>query len=705
MTPAAPTNVSASASAAGNQIDVTWANKHYVDAGVVLEIQRSVGGGPWTTVAGGLAFNVDQWTDGSPGASNNTYRIRSTRSGLSSAYVESNSITSAVPPLAPTLLSPNGLKRDFTLDTVLTWKHNPDTDNSKQSHFSVSYSSDGGSTWVPLATNVASTVSEYVIPAGTIANGSTYLWQVQTQGSDLAAFGPWSSSATIIGTDSPAVTITNPTLAIESLPLVVQWTYSQAQGHAQTSWKVEVLSSGGASILETVSGTGSVAEAEVSHPFEDGITYRIVVTVTSSDGLTATATLDTVVDLLPPADVVMTGDYNSCVGTTTLYLSGEEPVPGVTEPIDHVVLQRRVGDDDWVTIAEQLFVNNQAPVSYTESFEDTLGGWAGNSVYGYFDLPTVVEQSVDADHGSKSLHIGWANPSGPSRPQGVYVPLTLTNDQVYTMVFRAKATAGGSYVFDPLAGGQPGTPISFTTGWATYAVNFYGRGIPLSVGFKNTAPAAGQSLWIDHVVVYAGVMSDYAGVISQPTVVLDVIPGTTEINQYRAITYAYSGSASISPVIYVIGDNDDRDNLWIFMAYGPGFQNVLRFRGNPRTSAVSGRNRGVQHFIGRKLPTLLVGENVDRVVSASGTLWYDEECGPIRGDDCEFDSPRDDWERMAWEADIVCYRDYTGRRFFGSLSNVSTEDGIPGVASVSFTVTQTDFDELVGRPAGIDSQE
>lgn len=66
--------------------------------------------------------------------------------------------------------------------------------------------------------------------------------------------------------------------------------------------------------------------------------------------------------------------------------------------------------------------------------------------------------------------------------------------------------------------------------------------------------------------------------------------------------------------------------------------------------------------------------------------------------DCIFDSPRDDWEDASWDSEVVCYRDYTGRRMFGILSEVSTSEILhPGVCDVAFAVTETRFNERTGE--------
>jgi hypothetical protein len=98
--------------------------------------------------------------------------------------------------------------------------------------------------------------------------------------------------------------------------------------------------------------------------------------------------------------------------------------------------------------------------------------------------------------------------------------------------------------------------------------------------------------------------------------------------------------------------------------------------------------------MGRRLPALLVGESVDRVVTVSGSSYYDERCGWRPA--CDYDSPRDDWEAASWDAEVVCYRDHTGRRIFGQLGDISAADEFPGVANIGFSVTQTTYAELPG---------
>jgi hypothetical protein len=86
-------------------------------------------------------------------------------------------------------------------------------------------------------------------------------------------------------------------------------------------------------------------------------------------------------------------------------------------------------------------------------------------------------------------------------------------------------------------------------------------------------------------------------------------------------------------------------------------------------------------------------------------LNYDARC--LDPDDCTYDSPPTDWLNAAHLAEIACYRDFTGRRYFGELHDVTTADELwPGKANVSFGLTETGFEERtlggdVGAPTNL----
>lgn len=371
MTPAAPVGVSAAVNAGGGSIGVTWINTAYVAAGNLWEIQRSVNGGPYSPVASGLVQASTTWTDPSPGAGSNTYQVRLTRGVLSSGWATSNVVATIVAPFAPTLLVPDGVAVDLEQDQIFRWRHNHGGDGAAQSVFDVDYSDDGGITWLPLTVGEVSTVPELLIPAGTLPNGTLYQWRVRTQGIASVGYSPWSQVATVTGRDQPTLTLDpdNPANPIGQTPLTVGWAFNQNQGDLQIRWEAELYDTAG-NLLEVASADNAADTAVFDTAMIDGNTYRIRVRALSSAGQwTDWAQTFTTVDLLPPADVNLDPYYDDCTGSISLVLVPDEPVPGLTVPVDYVDVQRRINRGEWVTIMTHIDV----PTSILDLTPITVG--------------------------------------------------------------------------------------------------------------------------------------------------------------------------------------------------------------------------------------------------------------------------------------------------------------------------------------------
>jgi hypothetical protein len=181
-----------------------------------------------------------------------------------------------------------------------------------------------------------------------------------------------------------------------------------------------------------------------------------------------------------------------------------------------------------------------------------------------------------------------------------------------------------------------------------------------------------------------------------PTDFVDPLPLTNGLNEYRITSASSTGSVSVGPIVQVYGDDGAAfgDPLWTWLSYGDSFENRLRLRGDVATSEKAGRQRTTQHFLGRAKPVAFVGENTDREVSVSGMLTFDRRCPVPDPLTCVYDSGPQVWRAAGNDAEVVCFRDYTGRRIFGVLSEVTVQDGIwPGHAGVGFSVTEIDFTE------------
>lgn len=715
MTPAAVTDLVAGVSGSGTSIDVTWTNNAYDDPGNMVRVERSVNGGAYSTVTN-LAAGSESWTDATPGAGTNQYRIRIYRTtpfSLNSSTAVSNSVTTIVPPLAPTTLNPNGVKRDFTQDQIFSWRHNHGGDGAAQTHYTMQVSSNGGSTWTAFqATNIASSVSSIEVPGGTLSNGLPYVWRVQTQGNTGESFGPFSASASVVGEAAPVIALTSPPSTVNTLPVSVDWTYSQASGNPQTLWLVQLYHGPVVdfeNLIETYSDFGDDTSVELGVELIDGQTYTIRLFVQSTDGILSNVIDHSfTIDLLNPVEGVLEADYDACSGTVDLAVSIDDSF-GLYDDADHFDIQRQLPNGDWLTIASGLPPRSTYPEQYTEDFdgvpEEPNYGWDTNTDNDTKDPagPLEPDSSVSVN-GGYSLKESWIVSATAGRPQWVgYEFADLIPGQEYTMVSSVYMSANSGPIRPEMLG-SPGTYGPVIEGapntWIENAFTFVPDGNVVNVGFSNLAPDEGQTLNIDKVVLYVGSVTGYDETLPDPLLVTDTVPDTTGTNTYRVITYALSGTATIGPEVSVDGTNDDSDSCgWVFVSYGRGFKNILRVGGDIDFAATTQRQRGATHYLGRSLPLLGVGAETDVIVQVSGVLmWPEEDCVD---DPCDYDSSADDWEEGSLNAGIVCYRDYTGRRFFGSLSEVVIGKGVrKNTAPISFTVTQTQYTERTGLLMG-----
>jgi hypothetical protein len=141
-------------------------------------------------------------------------------------------------PLSPTNLSRGNF--DATQSTLFTWTFNDPDLNGSQSAFQIQILKASDSTVVYDTGKVASTTSNYTLPASTLINGIQYQWKVLTwDNEDLQ--GVWSLLANFTATSAPIVTILSPVnTTLTDSNLIVQWSYSDPQNLTQSAYHADV---------------------------------------------------------------------------------------------------------------------------------------------------------------------------------------------------------------------------------------------------------------------------------------------------------------------------------------------------------------------------------------------------------------------------------------------------------------------------------
>jgi len=392
MTPAAPSNVASVLNTAGTAITTTWTDNAYNYPGAgSWKIQRSVAGGAFADLDTVADQDTTSYVDNSPGGGTNQYRIAAVVTGpLQSAYATGNTVSAPAEPQAPTLLDPDGTYVDFVNDDVdFTWQHNPGGTGVAQTHFTIEYSDDAGSNWYALgtATDVASAVSSFTLPAGTLANGVPYLWKVQTEGLVSAGYSDFSASAAVTGSTKPSLTLTLPEATTDTIPIVATWVYSQAELLPQLAYVALLYADDGVTLLEEIDGFGAGTTVAFTYATVTGNDYIVRVLVQSSAEIWSEYDeVTTSFDLLPPAAVQVTGSYQECQGTVLLHFEPEAAEEGVTVAVESVTLERMAPGEDWVTLAAGLLIPTD--------FLDTLPATNGTNQYRITALSATPSQAV-----------------------------------------------------------------------------------------------------------------------------------------------------------------------------------------------------------------------------------------------------------------------------------------------------------------------
>ena len=312
-TPAAPSSVTAAKDSASS---VTLSAEGLPAWAEGYEISRTAdGGGSWSVVGTAGTF---PWTDASAPAGTIRYRVRSYRGDLYSAYVESNSITTITPPLAPTVQAlPSVVATGSTLTVQWTPNH---PDGSAQEQAQVEYTV--GSSGAQTAT-VQGAATSYRLPASATSSAGTVSVRVRTHGLD-EDWGAWSAAQTVRVAVPPSANIVVPPIdgaRVGSLPLTVEWDASDATGVSSQS--IALLDSSGSTLYSASLGASEreLVLDESTYLLDNATDYSLRLTVRGGSSLTTTVTRSFSTSFAEPArpDAGLSVDPSDLSAAVTVY--------------------------------------------------------------------------------------------------------------------------------------------------------------------------------------------------------------------------------------------------------------------------------------------------------------------------------------------------------------------------------------------------
>lgn len=380
-TPAAPTEVTSAVEPIGGNIGTSWGWDGPADAGYRFEVERSVNGGAWASVATNLPAEARSWADGTPGVGANQYRVRVTHTTLASAWTTGNTISTVAPPLAPTIIFPNNDTVDGTRPFTVRWKHNHGGDGATQTAMQgeLRLMTEPPTPW-HLMLDLESPDEFWESPGdGNNDADVPFEMRIRTRGVPAEGFGPWATTQFTAST-TPVVTIAPdaPADTVVDLPIVAEWAYQQDEDSPQTQWQADVFLDDGeggiAEIVASYSGISDASAVTIDAPLFNETDYGIQVRARSAAGLWSDwATRLFTIDLLPPAEPDVDAQFDHTIGATILTIEPVEPDPAETVATTAFEVQRQIDDGGWHTIVTQIDVNGLEPVTLVDPLP-TLNG-------------------------------------------------------------------------------------------------------------------------------------------------------------------------------------------------------------------------------------------------------------------------------------------------------------------------------------------
>lgn len=315
-------------------------------------LQYSLNGGSTWSVLATVSSGVTEYTWNTvPSGSSVIFRIStgvydSGKIGhdLRSGYKLSNEVPLLAPPLAPTVVSPNGIALKSNTPIIFRWKHNS-ADSSSQQSFEVFRKYGTGATPWSSFGRVYSSQDYFIIPEGEVSR-SDYLWQVRTWGAHPNP-SPRSAVANITISDPPIATITAPGAVVTQSRVSISWTYSDTETPSQAAWEAELIGDSG--VLEVRSGTGTQSSLTFNTRLENFSNYQAAVRV--MDGVNIWSDWDQhsfSTDFDQPLEPTLTVFFDEESGSVQLDV--DNPVDPLT--LSHnEILRSNDGGNTWETAA------------------------------------------------------------------------------------------------------------------------------------------------------------------------------------------------------------------------------------------------------------------------------------------------------------------------------------------------------------------
>lgn len=653
-------------------------------------------------------FTIPHATDGS----------RSFVSGFSKAYwtagfpAYGNSWSVSLPTLRGTPSVPTGVTATRVSDTSVTvaWSQSS-PGNSQPTQNSVQRRVNGGS-WTDVVT--ISAASSVVI--GAAANQKL---EYRVRASNAAGVSDWSAASSPLYT-TPAAPSSVVAAKDASLDIDVSWTPNVAFTEHEHVVEHGTVTGGvttwdGSPLASVASGTSTYKHS--SPDAGDVHVYRVSAKNTDTAALSSSAVASSTVQLL------VAPDKPTVAGLPTYADKGRDFIfPWTHNPVDttaqtaYEVEYSTNGGSSWTsttkvtsgtssyTVAADTYTSGQALTTRVRTWgQATTGGSDGTGASPWSDpatvtfktrpVATVVSPADSSTWTEASLSVmpGFSQAESASFVQATIVLSDSGGDiesrvtnALSAVTFDTRVEDAGSYTVTVTVLDSHG--ITSDPATSDFSVAYT---LPVEAGVTVTylreegvaqidltfpTPGVGEAAAVAVTVSRSidGVREDIltAYPITGALTVLDSTPTIQGTNEYRVRTISADGATADVTV-----DLPVAEPYWAFLSTGPGFTRTVSFFGNLAFDASPSRSTALARASGRRRPIALFGAARGLVVSGSADLF------PGMG------STPQEVEAFILDAGIVCYRDPSGRRMFGTVTGALSS---PSSLTSTFTFTVTE---------------
>ena len=661
-----------------------WATKYRID--------DSADGSTWTTLTSSgtiSALGTDiVHTQSSPNnAVTHRYRVMvQTPDGKWSAASPTSDILQLQAPPNPPAWAAIAQAFDATSAITTPWTHNP-VDSTPQTAYEVQWrsSADNGATWTAWTTTgkVTSTTSSRTWAANTFPQNRLIEMQVRTWGAHTTA-SSWSATATIRTSAKPTTGVVFPAsnADVPAKRITAAWNYSDAEGSAQSAWRVNLYSAAGA-LLGTWQGSGRQTTFAIPYDLEDDTAYRVGIQVRDGAHLwSAEASSTFSVDYLPPPAPVFSASWDEEKAAAILTIGN--PAPRVN----------LVANPSFETDLVKWYVGTNSGALSSYSTGSQWRQRAGGKSLMLTASGTIARPS--AYFGSTPL---------PAGTTSVTMAMGVTTEQATVYEVAIQITWKG----------DTGTVLSYSTSDFTTAPFYAGKRLVLTAAVPAGATQvngsaimrrsdsgmveAGRRMWVDAVTLEAGETDGSWFVNGMPPAVSNNIyrDGLLIAEGYPLNTAFVDPLPNTSGSTYVVeavsalpsGANSEPAtlpfNLDVYRRFwlngGNGWRQVASYYGNVNRDHTTELAGDEEHYSGRTLPVLTIGEAVTETFGFSTTV---EQI---------VDNPAN-FHALVRTPGVVCFREPSGR-YFVSLRRVSEGTTQSFTAEMSFSMKIVDYKEGV----------